>query len=118
MSYAICPKCNANLAAGALHATTCQFAAACNIGDGPVELRHAEHMRELARALDIYLNPQRIDNAVAERTTGFVLIVTSFDEGARCNYMSNVQREDVIAMLTEQLARFRGMPSIDVSTRQ
>lgn len=117
MTYAICPKCNANLASGALHVPSCALAATHNIGDGPVEQRHVEHMKELARAIDTYLNPQRIDDPVAERTVGFVLLVSSFD-GERCNYMSNIRRQDVVAMLTEQLARFRGMPTTESSTKQ
>lgn len=117
MSYAICPICNANLAAGALHDALCTLAATHNIGDAGLEQQHAQQMRELGRAIDRYLNPQRIADPVAERTVGFVLIVSSF-EGQRCNYMSNIQRQDVVTMLTEQLARMRGMPTHESSTKQ
>lgn len=120
MIYAICPVCNANLAAGALHAPNCQHAATHNLGDSPIQERHLESMRELGRSIDTFLNPQRIENPTAERTTGFVLIVSDFVDGgdARCNYLSNIQRQDVIVMLTEQLARFRGMPTNTSSTKQ
>lgn len=80
------------------------------LGDAPVEAKYKETMTELARFLDAQLNPLA---PYGVKETGFVLMVFPFGstEG-RCNYMSNAQRQDVIIMLKEQLARFEGAPDV------
>jgi hypothetical protein len=77
------------------------------LGDGPIEARYVDQMRQLAQAIDEYLNANR------PKQTGFILMVFPFEgyEG-RCNYISNAQREDVIVLLKEQLARFSGQPDV------
>lgn len=78
-----------------------------NIGDAPIEQRYREQMNNLARVLDAALNAGKMPM----RDTGFVLLVFPFHghEG-RCNYISNAERDDIIVLLKEQLARFQGMP--------
>lgn len=72
------------------------------LGDKPIDNddQHAM-MGSLATALDAAFN------GGAESTTGFILMVFPLNthEG-HCNYISNVDREDVIVMLKQQLERF------------
>ena len=78
------------------------------LGDAPIQPEYIEQMNQLARVLDQRLNGLARGKA---RKTGFVLLVFPFDghEG-RCNYISSAEREDIIVLLKEQLARFHGMP--------
>jgi hypothetical protein len=79
------------------------------LGDGPIEPQYQEQMVELARFLNEYFNGDLRGTA---RQTGFVLLVFPFQghEG-RVNYISNgADREDIIALFTQQIARFRGTP--------
>lgn len=76
------------------------------LGDAPVEPQYAETMRALAQGVDRILNGDG-----GTKKNGFILMVFPFaDHEGRCNYMSNAQRDDVIVLLKEQLARFQGMP--------
>lgn len=81
------------------------------LGDAPIEPRYIEQMNQLARYLD-----QRF-NGLAKgkgKKTGFVLLVFPFgNHEGRCNYISNAEREDVIVLLKEQLARFQGIPEAE-----
>ncbi|MDO8976751.1 hypothetical protein [Reyranella sp.] len=78
-----------------------------SLGDAPIEPRYFEEMNTLARELDQRFN----HGALPIRHTGFVLLVFPFgNHDGRCNYISNADREDVIVLLKEQLARFQGMP--------
>ena len=79
------------------------------LGDAPIEPRYHEQMNHLAHALDRILNAGKLPM----KDTGFVLLVFPFvgHEG-RCNYISNANREDIIVLLKEQLARFQGMPEV------
>lgn len=82
------------------------------IGDGPVEARYQAQMKKVARWVDRRFNEPYSGN---KRKVGFVLLVFPFDDhGGRCNYMSNANREDVIVLLREQLARFQGMPDVPI----
>ena len=74
------------------------------LGSGPIDPKLHDTMNVLAGILDRTFNPEK-------RETGFVLMTFPFgaSEG-RCNYISNAQREDIITLLTEQLAYFKGMP--------
>ena len=77
------------------------------LGDAPIEPRYHEEMNKLARELDARFNR----GALPMRHTGFVMLVFPFgNHEGRCNYISNANREDVIVLLKEQLARFQGMP--------
>jgi len=78
------------------------------IGSGPIEDEYRQAMNRIASLIDQAFNP-----APGRRRTGFVLMVFPFDNassGGRCNYISNANRDDVVTMLTEQLAYFQGMP--------
>lgn len=87
------------------------------LGDAPVEAQYAEMMTRTARLIDTMFNGD-----AKPKKTGFVLLVFPFgpdeignaDELGRCNYMSNARREDVIALLKDQLALFEGR-AVDVS---
>ena len=75
--------------------------AEATLGDGPIEDAYRESMRGIGRALDEVLNPE------GERLAGFVLIVAPIGNAeGRCNYISNIGREDVMTLLREQLVRF------------
>lgn len=71
------------------------------IGDEPIEARHREVMTAVAHYIDSSINPP------GQKQNGFVLLVFPFrDSDGRCNYMSNADRDDVVRLLREQLARF------------
>jgi len=77
------------------------------IGDGPVEDEYLKVMEALARATDKVLNG---DARGVDRENGFVLL--GHKEG-RCNYISNgVNRQDIVVMMKEQIARFEGQPEM------
>lgn len=79
------------------------------LGDGPIEPQYEQQMVELAQLLNEYFNG---DLRGPARQTGFVLLVFPFhNHGGRANYISNgADREDIIALFTQQIARFRGAP--------
>lgn len=77
------------------------------LGDVPIDARYREKMNELAARLDREFN----HGTLPFKSTGFVLLVFPFgNHEGRCNYISNAEREDVVVLLKEQLARFQGMP--------
>lgn len=74
------------------------------IGDGPVQKQYREQMNNLAAGIDEILNKD-----VRPRKVGFILMVFPFGTTTgRCNYVSNADREDVLRLLKEQVARFEG----------
>jgi len=78
-------------------------------GDAPIEAKYREDMRAVVKSLDKIFNGTARG---AEREVGFILLVYPFgsDEG-RCNYISNgADRQDVVAMMKHQIARFEGQP--------
>jgi len=80
-----------------------------NLGDAPIEEKYREGMRAIGHGLHAFFNGG--DVPIEKAKTAFVLMV--FDVGigpGRCNYMATCRREDVVTLLTEQLARFKGMP--------
>lgn len=79
------------------------------LGDGPIQPQYEQLMRDLANFLDGMFNG---DLRGKDRTTGFCLMVFPFDGDGRANYISNANREDVVTMLKEQLARFEGQPEM------
>lgn len=80
------------------------------LGDAPIEPEYLEKMNVLAGAIDRLFN---LDKKGADREVGFCLMIFNFGEGAgRANYISNANREDVIVLLKEQLARFQGQPEV------
>jgi hypothetical protein len=80
------------------------------LGDAPIDDQYRDKMRRLAHALDSILN----DGATGDdRKTGFCLMVFPFAAfGGRANYISNANREDIVILLKEQLARFEGQPEL------
>lgn len=82
----------------------------------PIQADQREMMNFLAETLD------QAFNGVApglpglprsqKKTVGFVLLTANFGkiEGGRVNYISNGEREDMIAMMRECLARLEGQP--------
>jgi hypothetical protein len=76
------------------------------LGDAPIEDRYHRKMNALAHTLDEWFNGPAKGK---DRKVGFCLLVFEFgsDKG-RTNYISNADREDVVTLLKEQLARFEG----------
>jgi hypothetical protein len=70
-----------------------------------------ELMQTLAGGLDQVLNGQKF---AANPVNGFVLLVFPFGEiaGARTNYVSNCNRDDIVVALKEILARFEGQAEV------
>lgn len=80
------------------------------LGDAPVEAQYHAQMTGLARALDEVFNG---DNKGSDRETGFVLMVFKFSDKGRCNYISNgADRQDVVTLMKEMIARFEGQPEM------
>lgn len=79
------------------------------LGDAPIEAKYREQMNSMAQYLDRCFNGPELSG----KNTGFVLMTFEFggDKG-RCNYISNANREDVVVLLKEQLARFEGSPDV------
>ena len=72
-----------------------------------ISAEYRETMNGVAKGLDRLFNG---DAKGASRRVGFVLLQFSFDgpEGARTNYISNVERGDMLVALKEMVARFEG----------
>lgn len=71
------------------------------LGDAPIDPSVSALMNSLARGVDEVLN------GGGPRHTGFVLMAFPLNaEIGRANYISNVQRPDVVQLLRAQLARF------------
>jgi hypothetical protein len=81
------------------------------LGDAPIEPEYIEKMKAVARSLDELFNGQLKGD---DRTTGFVLMVFPFgDKSGRCNYISNgANREDIVVLMKEMIARFEGQPEM------
>jgi TolB-like protein len=75
------------------------------LGDAPIDPELHKLMNALAHGIDELLNGK----PPTTKTNGFILMIFPFeDHEGRCNYISNAQREDVVTMLKEQVARFEG----------
>lgn len=72
--------------------------------DDPIQAEFHAMMNDVARELDGFFN------GTGTPRIGFVLLTAEFGkiEGGRVNYISNGRREDMIAMLSEYLARVEG----------
>ncbi len=70
----------------------------------------ADAMQMIATVLDGVLNKD-----ISDGKYGFVLLVfeREGETGSRTNYVSNCQRQDVIAALKEVTARFEGQPKVE-----
>jgi hypothetical protein len=83
------------------------------IGDAPIEPAFAIQMQAIGLALEEILNGK--NTAPTARRVAFVLMAVrskDADGQGRCNYISNAGREEVMALLKEQLAIFNGCPDI------
>lgn len=74
----------------------------------PIQKEHRTAMNRLAKRIDKWLNGPRKPGV--KRRIGFVLLVAEFDkiEGGRVNYISNGERDDMLTMCREYLARAEG----------
>ena len=81
------------------------------LGDAPIEPEFIEKMNALAHAVDELFNGELKG---ANRKVGFVMMVFPFgDTSGRCNYISNgADREDVVVLMKEMIARFEGQPEL------
>jgi hypothetical protein len=72
------------------------------LGDAPIQEDYREMMRDIARAIDRFLNEE------GEKKIGFIMLMFPFGDAPdqRCNYISNAYRSDVVRLLREQLHRF------------
>lgn len=79
------------------------------IGDQPIQPEFRDLMNNLARGIDEILNDRKTG---ADRRVGFVLLVFNMNQAGeretRCNYISNADRLDIVAMMKDQIARFEG----------
>jgi hypothetical protein len=82
-----------------------------HLGDAPIEQEYHDKMVAIVGAIDEMFNGDKHGD---ERDVGFVLMVFPFgDRPGRCNYMSNgVDRQDVITLMKEMIARFEGQPEM------
>lgn len=74
----------------------------------PIEEKHRQMMNGLAAGIDDVLNGAYCPRD--QRKIGFVLLIAEFGkmEGGRVNYISNGDRDSMITMLREYLARVEG----------
>jgi len=74
----------------------------------PIQNKYLRGMTDLARFIDKALNGR--PKPSRQPKVGFVLLVAEFGrvEDGRVNYISNGDRESMIAMLREYLARVEG----------
>ena len=72
---------------------------------GPIQEQYRKQMNRLAKLIDEFFNGRRKPNR--KPTVGFILLTAEFGkiEGGKVNYISNGNREDMIAMMREYLAR-------------
>ena len=112
------------------------------LGDAPIEAEYTAKMTAVAQTLDELFNGQvggegretgfvlmvfKVGGEGREtgfvlmvfkvggegRETGFVLMVFKFGDEGRCNYISNgADRDDVVALMKEMIARFQGQPQL------
>lgn len=79
----------------------------------PIQPEYRAQMNELAHAIDEWLNGPKRPGIPPK--LGFVLLVSEFGkiENGRVNYISNGERESMISMLKEYLARAEGRAVLD-----
>lgn len=83
------------------------------LGDAPVEAEYHDKMVAVVQAIDEFFNGK---TKAPDKQVGFVLMVFPYGEGAegRCNYMSNgADRQDVVTLMREMIARFEGQPELE-----
>lgn len=85
---------------------------------GPIQEQYRKQMNRLAKMIDEFFNGRSKPNR--KPTVGFILLTAEFGkiDGGRVNYISNGNREDMIAMMREYLARVEGRYSDGSETKQ
>jgi hypothetical protein len=81
------------------------------LGDAPIEEAYHAQMNAVAAGLDQIFNG---DAKAPDKKVGFVLLVFPYgpDEG-RTNFISNgANREDIVVLFKEMIARFEGQPEM------
>ena len=81
------------------------------LGDAPVEAEYHEKMTAVIQAIDEFFNGKA---KAPHKQIGVVMMVFRYgDEPGRCNYMSNgADRQDVVTLMKEMIARFEGQPEM------
>lgn len=84
----------------------------------PIQGKYHKAMNRIAKAIDEAFNGKRKPNR--KPTVGFILLTAEFGkiDGGQVNYISNGEREDMIAMMREYLARVEGRYSDGPTTSQ
>lgn len=79
------------------------------LGDAPVEEQYHAQMHAVMHAVDDFLNGEE-----RPRKTGIVIMMFPYgNTDGRCNYMSNgANRDDVVTLMKEMIARFEGQPEL------
>lgn len=79
------------------------------LGDAPLQEEYRQQMIDIVKTLDEFLNGPAKGS---DRKTGFLLMVFPFGSSdGRCNFVSNgANREDVVCLMKEMIARFQGYP--------
>ena len=82
------------------------------LGNAPIETEQLKSiMNSLAKMIDVSINGKNY--IPGKRQNGFLLMIFPFEGfDGRCNYISSVDRKDVIVLLKEQLAYFEGQAEI------
>lgn len=84
----------------------------------PIQEKYRRTMNRIARAIDEAFNGKPKPNKTPR--VGFILLTAEFGqiEGGRVNYISNGNRDDMLAMMREYLARAEGRYSDGTETKQ
>jgi hypothetical protein len=77
--------------------------------DEEISAAYKRQMQDLAKALDEVFNGPRRGK---DRNVCFTLLVTDFNKSGRVNYISNGERDDIVTMMREVIARFQGQPEM------
>jgi hypothetical protein len=81
-----------------------------SLGDDPVPDDYKDRMTAIIKTLDQFMNGK---DRGKDRKVGVVLLIFPFgySTDGRCNFMSNgADRNDVVALFKEMIARFEGQP--------
>jgi hypothetical protein len=75
--------------------------------DDEIVIEHREFMNNLAYGLDKHLNGDK-----RPKKYGFMLAVFDFGDRGRFNYIGNSNREELVTLMKEMIARFEGQPEV------
>lgn len=81
------------------------------LGDALVQQDYYDKMLITMQATDELFNG---DTRAPNKQVGIVMLVFPFNDKGRCNYMSNgANRQDVVVLMKEMIARFEGQPEME-----